>query len=128
MSASRLTTSLGCIGLLLLAVAYCLPQHPSAGHAVALDVLAHIALFTGVGLWFGWFGGHGGRVFMPLLAVAALLEVLQWWIGGYPRIEVADILANAAGLGLAWALLQRRHRKTPPSAGHEGDDKGPPVS
>jgi hypothetical protein len=128
MRLQHLTTSLGCIGLLLLAVAYCLPQHPSANHAVTLDVLAHIALFTGIGLWFGWFGGHGVRVFIPLLAVAALLEVLQWWIGGYPRIEVADILANAAGLGLAWALLQRRHMKTPPPAGHEDDDKEPPAS
>jgi hypothetical protein len=124
----HLTTGLGCIGLLLVAVAYCLPQHPSAGHAVALDVLTHIALFTGVGLWFGWFAGHGVRVFMPLLAVAALLEVLQWGIGGYPRIEVADILANAAGLGLAWALLERRYRKTPPPAGREDDDKAPPAS
>jgi hypothetical protein len=123
-----LTTSLSYLGLLLLAAAYCLPQHPSAGHAVGRDVLAHIALFTGVGLWFGWFAGRGVRVLIPLLAVAALLEVLQWGLGGYPRIEVADILANAAGLGLAWALLQRRHRKTPPSAGHEDDDKGPPAS
>ena len=128
MSAPRLTTSLSCIGLLLLAVAYCLPQHPTAGHAVALDALAHIALFAGIGLWFGWFAGHGVRVFLPLLAVAALLEVLQWWIGGYPRIEVADILANAAGLGLAWALLRRRHLKTPPPAGPEGNDKDPPAS
>ena len=120
--------ALGCAGLLVLSGLYCLPHHPSAGHAVALDALAHIALFTGVGLWFGWFAGHGVRVFMPLFVVAALLEVLQWGIGGYPRIEVADILANAAGLGLAWALLQRRHLKAPPPPGHEGDEKDPPAS
>jgi hypothetical protein len=107
---------------------YCLPRHPSAGDSAMLDALAHIVLFTGIGAWFGRFVGRRARVFMPLLGLAALLEVLQWQIGGYPRIEVADILANAAGLGLAWALLQRRHRKTPPSPGHDGDDKGPPAS
>jgi hypothetical protein len=123
-----LTTSFGFFGLIVLAIAYCLPVHPSASNSSALDVLTHIALFTGVGLWFGWFAGHGVRVFMPLLAVAALLEVLQWGIGGYSRIEVADILANAAGLGLAWALLERRYRKTPPPAGREDDDKAPPAS
>jgi hypothetical protein len=125
---SRLTTSLSCLGLLVLAAFYCLPQHPSAGHAVVLDALAHIALFTGIGLWFGWFVGHDVRVFIPLLAVAALLEVLQWGIGGYPRIEVADILANAAGLGLAWALLRGRRMKASPPAGHAGDDEDPPAS
>jgi hypothetical protein len=121
-------TALGFTGLLTLSALYCLPHHPSAGHDAALDVLVHIALFTGVGLWFGWFAGRGVRVFIPLLAVAALLEVLQWWIGGYPRIEVADIAANAAGLGLAWALLQFRHLKTPPSYQQERDEKDPPAS
>jgi hypothetical protein len=90
---------------------------------VVLDALAHIALFTGVGLWFGWLAGRRVRVFMPLLALAALLEVLQWWIGGYPRIEVADILANEAGLGLAWVLLRRRPIKAASQAGHNSDDK-----
>ena len=109
----------------MLSALYCLPHHPSAGHAIMLDVITHIALFTGIGLWFRKFAGHGARVFMPLLAVAALLEVLQWWIGSYPRIEGADILANAAGLGLAWALLQRRNAAPP--AGHDGDYKEPPA-
>ena len=121
-------TLLGALGLLALCVVYCLPHHPLAGYCPSLDAALHVIAFTGIGLWFGWFAGHGLRVFIPLLAVAALLEVLQWGIGGYPRIEVADILANAAGLGLAWALLQRRHMKTPPPAGHEGDDKEPPAS
>ena len=105
----RHPAALGSAGLLVLSGLYCLPQHPSAGHAVGLDALAHITLFTGVGLWFGWFAGHGLRVFIPLLAVAALLEVLQWGIGGYPRIEWPDILANWAGLVLAalWLWLRR---------------------
>jgi VanZ family protein len=105
----RHPAALGCAGLLVLAGIYCLPQHPSSGHAVALDVLAHVALFTGIGLWFGWFVGRSLRVFIALFAFAALLEVAQWRIGGYPRIEWPDILANWAGLVLAvlWLWLRR---------------------
>lgn len=99
----------GALGLLALCVVYCLPQHPSAGASPLLDAVAHAALFAGVGLWFGRHVGHGVRVFGPLLALAALLEVAQWRIGGYPRIEWPDILANWAGLVLAalWLWLRR---------------------
>jgi hypothetical protein len=120
-------TLLGALGLLALCVVYCLPHHQSAGHRPLLDAALHAIAFTGIGLWFGLAGGRK-RVFVFLVVLAALLEVLQWRIGGYPRIEVADILANAAGLGLAWALLQRRHKKTPPSTRHAGDDEEPPAS
>ncbi|MDB6162921.1 MAG: hypothetical protein JWL98_353, partial [Xanthomonadaceae bacterium] len=40
--------------------------------------------------------------------LAALLEVLQWRIGGYPHIEWRDILANEVGLVLAVVLLLGR--------------------
>jgi hypothetical protein len=101
---------IGCTGLVLLSIAYCLPGHPSAGDAVPLDALSHVALFAGIGLWFGWLTRRGARAAAPLVALAALLEVLQWWLGGYARIEVADIAANEAGVALALVLLWLRRR------------------
>lgn len=105
----RHPAALGCTGLLVLSALYCLPRHPGAGGSLLFDAVAHAALFAGVGLWFGRLVGHGVRVFGPLLALAALLEVAQWRIGGYPRIEWPDILANWAGLVLAalWLWLRR---------------------
>ena len=99
---------LGCIALIVLSAVYCLPNHPSAGNASTLDAAVHIGLFAGIGLWFGWFAGHRARVFLPLFALAALLEVAQWRLGHFPHVEWRDIAANEAGLGLSWLLLWRR--------------------
>jgi hypothetical protein len=93
----------------LLSALYCLPGHSSAG-AAPLDALAHSVLFAGLGLWFGWLAGGGAWVIAPLAALGALLEVVQWWVGGYARIEVADILANEAGVALALLWLRSRRR------------------
>lgn len=111
MNLQRATIGMGCAGLVLLSVAYCLPKHPSAGGASFLDVVLHILLFVGVGLWFGWFAGRGARVFVPLILLALLLEALQWYIGGYPRIEWGDVVSNEAGLGCAWILLRPLDRR-----------------
>lgn len=102
---------LGCIALVVLSAGYCLPNHPSAGNASTLDASVHIALFAGIGLWFGWFAGRRARVFVPLFALAALLEVAQRALGHFPYVEWGDIIANEAGLALAWLLLWRRTRR-----------------
>jgi hypothetical protein len=104
----RHPAALGCAGLLMLSGLYCLPRHPSASDSAMLDALAHVALFTGIGAWFGRFVGRRARVFIPLIGLAALLEVAQWRIGGYARIEWPDIIANEAGLALAALWLWRR--------------------
>jgi VanZ family protein len=106
---------LGCIGLLLLSVLYCLPGHPSAGNVVALDALAHVGVFLGVGLWFGWSGARDLRAFAALAAFAALLEVAQWQLGRFPHVEWADIAANEAGLAMAFAILGWSRRRLPRS-------------
>lgn len=99
-------------GLILLSALYCLPGHPSAGSVVALDVFLHIALFASAAVGFGLLTGSRGWAVATVAALGALLEVGQWWLGGYPRIEGADILSNEAGVALAamtlW-LFNRRH-------------------
>lgn len=96
---------IGCCGLVLLSVLYCLPGHPTAGGDTILDVLLHAGLFAGIGLGLGWFTARGRWVIALLIVLASLLEVVQWWIAGYARIEVADILANELGVALAAGLL-----------------------
>lgn len=91
-------------GLLALSVVYCLPGHPSAGHAQLLDAALHAGLFAGLGLAVGVLLQRGWPL-AALAILAELLEVVQWWVGGYARIEIADILANEAGLVLAGVLL-----------------------
>lgn len=101
-----------CGGLTSLSVFYCLPGHPSAGGDTVLDILLHAGLFAGLGLGFGWFTGRGAWAVISLTVLAALLEVVQWWVGSYARIEGADILANETGVALAslvlWLWWRRR--------------------
>ena len=104
----RSAVVLGYAGLIVLSALYCLPLHPSARALALLDVLVHAALFAGIGVWFDRYVGRSGRTFIPLMALAALLEVAQWWICGYARIEWPDILANEAGLVLALLWSWRR--------------------
>jgi len=93
----------------LLSVVYCLPRHPSAGSAHALDAVLHVTLFACIGAWFCRYIGRNVTVILPLLFLGAGLEVLQWRIGGYARIEWPDILANQAGV-LLGAVLTRWRR------------------
>ena len=106
MPLSARTLRIGCAGLLLLSAVYCLPLHPSAGRVVVLDAVLHAALFFVVGGWFGRAGGRTWRVFLCLAVLAAVLEVLQWWLGRFAQVEWADIAANEVGLGLAWWMLK----------------------
>jgi hypothetical protein len=100
-----------CFGLLVLSVLYCLPGHPSAGRAVWLDGALHVALFAGIGLAAGALMRRHWWPLAALAILAELLEVLQWWFGGYAQIEVSDILGNEAGLVLAGVLLWRWRRR-----------------
>ena len=73
-----------------------------ARHALAFAVLVFLGLLA--------YPGRGGRVVAGLLAYAAGIEVAQaatgWRIG-----DMADLLADALGLGLgwlAWTFARRR--------------------
>jgi hypothetical protein len=99
---TRIAIALGCIGLLVLSAVYCLPNHPSAGNAAVSDAIVHVALFAAIGGWFGWFAGLRARVFIALGLLAALLEVAQWRIAGFPRVEWHDVIATRVGLRCRW--------------------------
>lgn len=111
MSLASNALRIGCAGLLLLSAFYCLPGHPSAGHALLLDGLVHAGLFLGIGLWFGWAAPRTWPVWLGLAAFAAVLELLQWWLGHFARIEWLDIATNEAGLAMAWLLTGWRGRR-----------------
>ena len=104
MSLSQNALRIGCIGLLVLSALYCLPGHPSVGHAGLLDAVVHVGLFLGVGLWFGLSGARSAPVFLALAVFAALLEMVQSVVGHFP-IEWPDVAANEAGLAVAWVAL-----------------------
>ena len=105
----RVDAVLGGLGLLVLCLAYCLPGHPSA-RVAWVDVAAHVGLFAAVA-WGGWLALHRAWVFAVMAVLGLVLEVVQWWIGGYPRVEWMDVLANVGGVSLA-ALLSPRHRRS----------------
>ena len=90
---------LGVAGLLLLSWAYCQPGHPSAGRSWLLDAGLHVGLFGVVGFCWARIAGRGARATLALLALAVVLEVLQWWRGGYAALEYVDIACNVVG---AW--------------------------
>lgn len=91
--------AIGWLVVLLISIGYCLPGHPSVRQAGG-DALAHVLLFGAIGAWFGGVA-RSTWAFVPLTAVAVLLEIVQWHIGGYAHIEYGDIAANVAGLALA---------------------------
>ncbi|UGB38284.1 hypothetical protein [Frateuria soli] len=95
----RVGVVLGGLGLLALSVAYCLPGHPST-RVGWLDVAAHVGLFALVATG-GWLALRRGWTFVLVGALGLVLEIVQWRVGGYPRIEWPDILANEAGVALA---------------------------
>ena len=78
---------------------------PSLGFAQS-DKLEHLG---GYGLLMFWFcqlyRARGARVGYALgfIALGVALEFVQGWLG-YRDFEVADMVADAAGVALGWAL------------------------
>ena len=108
--ARRVEAGLGGAALLALCIAYCLPGHPSA-RVAWMDLAAHVGLFALVAAG-GWLALRRGWVFVVVAALGLVLEIVQWRVGGYPRLEWTDILANEAGVTLATLLPRTRHRSS----------------
>ena len=75
-----------------------------------LDKLEHAAAYGALGLWFAalrpgwrWRGGWAAA----LVAYGALIEVAQG-MTGYRTAEIADLAADAAGVGVGLALARTR--------------------
>lgn len=102
---------LASVMLAVLCVAYVWPDHLSAGRDVPLDVLFHVGFFAVCGVGLAWAFARC----RPLWALAALglaLEIVQWRIAGFARIEWGDVASNEGGVLVAWGVAwwgQRRH-------------------
>ncbi|NII12210.1 hypothetical protein [Oleiagrimonas sp. C23AA] len=93
--------------LLAMSVVYCWPGHPSVAHASAWHALSHGLL---MGAMAGLLGLLSPRrlwwaLALAVMALGLLLEVVQWCFGGYTHIEWKDVLANEAGVAVAFAAL-----------------------
>ena len=72
---------------------------PSGG-----DKVEHFASYAVLMLWFGSLAGHARRQLVWAVTLACMgvaLEYLQRLVP-YRDFEVADMIANAAGVGLGW--------------------------
>jgi len=69
------------------------------------DKLAHALAFLWLMWWFAQLTGRGRwlRVALALVALGVSIEFLQRW-GGVRHFEVADMLADALGVGVGWWL------------------------
>lgn len=106
MVSRRAGVVLGAVGLLVVSVVYCLPGHPSA-HRGWLDALSHVGLFGLIGA-LAWLMVRRAWMLVVVALLGVALEVIQWRLGGYPHVELADILANEAGVALAGLVLALR--------------------
>lgn len=73
------------------------------------DAVLHATSYGVLAFWFGQiYPGALRQLVLALAFVAfgALLEVLQAELTAVRRFEVGDLLANAAGVAVAWVLLR----------------------
>ncbi|MCC7487561.1 MAG: VanZ family protein [Burkholderiales bacterium] len=74
------------------------------------DKLSHVAAYTVLMVWFAsLYATVRGRLGFAagFIAMGVALEIVQGWIG-YRQFEVADMLADAAGVAAGWALAPPR--------------------
>lgn len=77
-----------------------------ANHALAFATMALVA-------WRGWPAQGFARVAAALLGYGVLIELVQAFVPGRSS-EAADVLADAAGLLIAWALSRLFRRRPRP--------------
>lgn len=76
---------------------------PSEGMGLINDKLAHVLAYFSLSGWFCQLFLPRYRVALALLALGALLEILQG-LSGYREMSAADLLANSVGIGIGWLL------------------------
>jgi len=76
---------------------------PSEGMWLINDKLAHVLAYFSLSAWFCQIYRPRYRVALALLALGALLEILQG-LSGYRVMSAADLLANSVGIILGWTL------------------------
>ena len=108
--------AVGLAGVAAVGYVSLVPLPPGGPDVPQLDKIEHVAAYGALGLWFAalrpgwrWRGGWGAA----LVAYGALIEVAQG-MTGYRTAEIADLAADAAGVGvglrLTWTRLGALHR------------------
>ncbi len=90
---------LGMLALLAVALVSLMPAPPQVG---VNDKLSHLLTYFVLGAWFAVIAEHRRALAigaLGLVGYGALLELLQG-LGGHRYAEMADLLANAAGIAL----------------------------
>jgi len=70
------------------------------------DKLGHLLAYFTLMAWFGQIYGARLKPILALLAMGALIELLQGW-SGYRDMSGLDLLANAAGIAVGWLFTRR---------------------
>ncbi len=104
----RLWIAVAWLGVLACVVLSLMPAQRLGDMVPGTDKLHHSAAYFTLMLWHGWLLAQpralrraAGFLFLLGLALEALQAFLPWRSGNDPF----DLLANAAGIGLAWMLL-----------------------
>ena len=91
-------------------VAASLVSIPASATFMLHDKAVHLCVYAGLTGWFAQVFRHDGTRLLLVLGFAALgvgVEFLQGMVPGR-RFEVPDMIANASGALLAWALSYTR--------------------
>lgn len=95
------------IGWCLVGAVVWLSLTPSTGAPPLInDKLAHLIAYFTLTAWFAEIYSRLDRVGLAMLALGAALEVAQG-LSGYRDMSFADLLANAAGIGLGMFAAAR---------------------
>lgn len=99
--------SLGLLGVLGSSYLMLTPHPPSVLSAEHADKVEHVLGFMLIYLWFAQLLERRGHHWLVLwlLVYGALIEVLQG-LGGARAMELADLLADGAGLLLGWLIAR----------------------
>jgi len=91
------------LSMVLLAAVFYVCLQPGLGVSVpaGFDKVEHLAAYVLLAMWFTGLVARGRywAVAAGLLALGALIEVLQWRMNLGRSAEVLDMLANALGVG-----------------------------
>jgi len=105
MSVSRLWWILGWIQVVILLIVTLWPTIELPGPEGS-DKVVHLASFGWLMIWFAQVVGQARwRLALILMGYGGLIEVLQW-LSGYRHGDWWDLLADSAGVLLAWGAIR----------------------
>lgn len=97
---------LGLGGMLVLAIVWLSLAPPGNAPGAINDKLGHAIAYFALSAWFCQLYAHHAGIALAALGLGALLELLQG-LSGYRDMSLADLLADAVGIGLGVAAARR---------------------